>query len=139
MTEEEAIYVQPIGHYTAATGLNRDPTGATLYAPNGSILPSPGNIAVGGLVLNTTAGNPRRSGRYQLDRGRADFFERVGESIESRNTQSTNPQPCPVTAINPDIRNAYVTEWNFGIQHAFTGSMSLEVSYVGNHATRLGC
>ena len=49
----------------------------------------------------------------------------------------TNPQPCPVTAINPDIRNAYVTEWNFGIQHAFTGSMSLEVSYVGNHATHL--
>ena len=28
VTEEEAIYIQPIGHYTAATGLNGDPTGA---------------------------------------------------------------------------------------------------------------
>ena len=79
VTEEEAIYVQPIGHYTAATGLNGDPTGATLYAPNGSILPSPGNIAVGGLVLNTTAGNPPTlPAGINWTAGDADFLERVG-------------------------------------------------------------
>ena len=137
VTEEEAIYIQPIGHYTAATGLNGDPTGATLYAPNGSILPSPGNIAVGGLVLNTTAGNPPTLPAGISWTAGAPIFSNVSGSLKCGNGVGTNPQPCPVTAINPDIRNAYVTEWNFGIQHAFTGSMSLEVSYVGNHSTHL--
>ena len=137
VTEEEAIYVQPIGHYTAATGLNGDPTGAVLYAPNGSILPSPGNIAVGGLVLNTTAGNPPTLPAGISWTAGEPIFSNVSGSLKCGNGVGTNPQPCPVTAINPDIRNAYVTEWNFGIQHAFTGSMSLEVSYVGNHATHL--
>jgi len=137
VTEEEAIYVQPIGHYTAATGLNGDPTGVVLYAPNGSILPSPGNIAVGGLVLNTTAGNPPTLPAGITWTAGEPIFSNVSGSLKCGNGVGTNPQPCPVTAINPDIRNAYVTEWNFGIQHAFTGSMSLEVSYVGNHATHL--
>ena len=137
VTEEEAIYVQPIGHYTAATGLNGDPTGATLYAPDGSILPSPGNIAVGGLVLNTTAGNPPTLPAGISWTAGEPIFSNVSGSLKCGNGVGTNPQPCPVTAINPNIRNAYVTEWNVGIQHAFTGSMSLEVSYVGNHATHL--
>ncbi len=137
VTEEEAIYIQPIGHYTAATGLNGDPTGAILYAPNGSILPSPGNIAVGGLVLNTTAGNPPTLPAGINWTAGTPIFSNVSGTLKCGNGVGTNPQPCPVTAINPDIRNAYVTEWNFGIQHAFTNSLSLEVSYVGNHATHL--
>ncbi len=137
VTEEEAIYIQPIGHYTAATGLNGDPTGAILYAPNGSILPSPGNIAVGGLVLTTTAGNPPTLPAGINWTAGTPIFSNVAGTLKCGNGVGTNPQPCPVTAINPDIRSAYVTEWNFGIQHAFTNSLSLEVSYVGNHATHL--
>jgi hypothetical protein len=137
VTEEEAVYVQPVGHYTAATGLNGDPTGATLYAANGSILPSPGNIAVGGLVLNTTPGNPPTLPAGINWTAGTPIFSNVTSGIKCGNGIGTNPQPCPITAINQNIRNAYVTEWNVGFEHAFTNSLSLDASYVGNHATHL--
>ena len=137
VTEEEAIYVQPAGHYSAATGLNGDPTGATLYAANGSILPSPGNIAVGGLVLNTAPGTPPTLPAGISWTAGTPIFSNVSGGIKCGNGVGANPQPCPINAINPDIRNSYVTEWNVGIEHAITNSLSLDVSYVGNHSTRL--
>ena len=30
-----------------------------------------------------------------------------------------------------------MTEWNLGVEHAFTNTLALDVSYVGNHATHL--
>lgn len=137
VTEEEAIYIQPIGHYTAATGLNGDPTGATFYAPNGSVLPSPGNITVGGLVLNTTAGTPPTLPTGISWSAGTPIFSNLATSLQCGNGVAPNPAPCPITAINPNIRNAYVTEWNVGVQHAFTNNLSMEISYVGNHATHL--
>ena len=139
VTEEEAVYVQPTGHYTAATGLNGDPTGANLYAPNGSLLPTPGNIAVGGLVLNTTqtTGNPPVLPAGINWQAGMPIFSNVTGSINCGNGVGTNPAPCPITAINPNIRNAYVTEWNVGVEHAFTNTLALDISYVGNHATHL--
>ena len=36
--------------------------------------------------------------------------------------------------MNPNIRNPYVEEWNFGIQRELGHSSALEVRYVGNMA-----
>jgi len=44
---------------------------------------------------------------------------------------------CTVQATNPNLKNAYVMSWSLGIQHAITHNISLDVSYVGNHATKL--
>jgi hypothetical protein len=35
--------------------------------------------------------------------------------------------------INPHFREPYVESWNFAIQRALPGNMSLDVAYVGNH------
>jgi hypothetical protein len=33
------------------------------------------------------------------------------------------------------MRLPYITSWNFGIEHAFSANLTLDVSYVGNHGT----
>jgi len=49
----------------------------------------------------------------------------------------TNPGPCDTFAMNRNFRTPYVTNWTLGIQHAFSGKLSFESTYVGNHGTRL--
>ena len=46
-------------------------------------------------------------------------------------------QPCVVLGVDRNLRTPYVTTWTLDIQHAITRDMSLEVAYVGNHATKL--
>jgi hypothetical protein len=48
-----------------------------------------------------------------------------------------DPSPCSIMGVDPNLRDPYITNWNLGIQHAFTNNLSLEVSYVGNHGSRL--
>jgi hypothetical protein len=54
------------------------------------------------------------------------------------NPAVTNPAPCNIGGIDPNLRRAYVTTWNLAIQHAFTSTLSLNVAYVGDHGTHLG-
>jgi Carboxypeptidase regulatory-like domain len=44
---------------------------------------------------------------------------------------------CTIQATNPNLRTAYVGSWSLGIQHGITRNLSLDVSYVGNHAAKL--
>jgi hypothetical protein len=48
-----------------------------------------------------------------------------------------NPGPCNTFAMNRNFRTPYVENWTLGIQHAFSGKLSLESTYVGNHGVRL--
>jgi len=45
--------------------------------------------------------------------------------------------PCDTFAMNRNFRTPYVENWTLGIQHAFSGKLSFESTYVGNHGTRL--
>ncbi len=45
--------------------------------------------------------------------------------------------PCNVLAVDRKLRTPYVETWSLGVQRALTNSLSLEVSYVGNHASKL--
>ena len=47
---------------------------------------------------------------------------------------SYSPGP---NAYSKDFRNAYLQNWNFGIQRQILGNTVVEVAYVGNKATRL--
>lgn len=47
------------------------------------------------------------------------------------------PQPCSILGVDPNIRTPYVTTYNLGIQRAITNNLSLEATYVGNHASKL--
>ncbi len=48
-----------------------------------------------------------------------------------------NPGPCDTFAMNRNFRTPYVENWTLGIQHAFSGKLGLDVTYVGNHGTKL--
>jgi hypothetical protein len=45
--------------------------------------------------------------------------------------------PCNLVTLDPNLKYPYIVNWNFGVQHAFTNDLSLDVSYVGNHGDRL--
>jgi len=47
------------------------------------------------------------------------------------------PPPCSILAIDPNLRTPYVENWNIGIERAITSNISLDVTYVGNHAVKL--
>jgi hypothetical protein len=47
------------------------------------------------------------------------------------------PQPCTVLGVEQNLRTPYVATYNLGIQRAITNNLSLEATYVGNHATKL--
>ncbi len=120
----------PLQDYFGSQGaqLNLNPTGFSLVLPNGTVTPGVGNIQTGTQTfasqnlpwaLNTPVFNGSTSG------------------LTCGNGVGKNPAPCMLQAINPNIRNGYVTTWSLGVQHAFTNNLSLDVSYVGNHGTGL--
>jgi hypothetical protein len=45
--------------------------------------------------------------------------------------------PCNVLAVDPKLKTPYITNYNLGVQHAFTNNLSLDVGYVGNHGDNL--
>jgi hypothetical protein len=44
---------------------------------------------------------------------------------------------CSVMSVDPNLKTPYMVNYNFGIQHAITNNLSLEVGYVGNHGDNL--
>jgi hypothetical protein len=49
----------------------------------------------------------------------------------------SDPGPCNLLAVDPNLQTPYVMNFNLGIQHAFGNNISLEVGYVGDHGARL--
>jgi hypothetical protein len=49
----------------------------------------------------------------------------------------TASSQCDLTVINPNLKTPYMLSWNFGVQHAFSNNLSLEVGYVGTHGDNL--
>jgi|SRR5579872_3684856 len=50
---------------------------------------------------------------------------------------NTTPAPCSIMGINRNLRTPYITTWSLGVQRTVTNNLSLDVTYVGNHATKL--
>ena len=44
---------------------------------------------------------------------------------------------CNVAAVDPNLKNPYVINYNLGLQHVFANDFSLEIGYVGNHGALL--
>src|SRR5467141_1485054 len=47
------------------------------------------------------------------------------------------PAQCNIMGVDHNLRTPYITTWSLGIQRALTNNLSLDVTYVGNHATKL--
>lgn len=45
--------------------------------------------------------------------------------------------PCAIGGVTPHLEYPMVLNWNVGLQHAITNSLTLDASYVGNHGQHL--
>ena len=104
------------GSTAVTTGLNTSPTGALL---NG--VPGPGNMTAGAITLIAS----------QLN------WSLAGPVFPTGQITCTTAVPCPILAVDPHLRTPYVLSWNLGIQRALTHTLGLDVSYVGNHGSRM--
>ena len=107
------------GSTAVTTGLNTSPTGALL---NG--LPGPGNITAGAVTVTDST---QLKKTWNLD----------GPIFPAGQITCTTAVPCPILAVDPNLSTPYVTSWNIGIQHALTHTLGLDVSYVGNHGSKM--
>jgi len=111
---------------TVTLGVGTVPTGATIFdaaCPTGC--PGIGNIVTTGITLPS-------SSLTWVDQTTAIYPSNVTSQVECG-----NPDPCDTFAMNRHFRTPYVSNWTLGIQHAFSGKLSFESTYVGNHGTRL--
>ena len=49
----------------------------------------------------------------------------------------TAASPCPLYALDPNLKTPFVVNYSLGVQHSFGSNLSLDVGYVGNHGYNL--
>jgi hypothetical protein len=110
----------------SSVSLAANPTGAQLVV-NGVVTNGSGNIAVKAATLNASAINWSGTGNV---------FS-VPSQLQCGTGTGTDPGPCNLLSVDPNLLTPYIMNFNLGIQHAFGNDLSLEVGYVGNHGSRL--
>jgi hypothetical protein len=58
-------------------------------------------------------------------------------SLVGQTASCSNTAPCKIAAVDPHLADAQFFLWNFGIQHAFSNSLTMDISYVGNHGQHI--
>jgi hypothetical protein len=124
---------------TGGTTIGADPTGAclTYVVPGGSC---PANGTYGGTITTLTqvvkapslCWDPSSAATCRAGISQGTVFPTTG--VVPACSPSTR---CNILAVDPNLRTPYVTNWNLGVQHAFTNNLSLEVGYVATHGSRL--
>ena len=126
-------------------GLRTVPTGVNIYT-NGNATPTTagGNINVGQITFTGNAlGSATTPGTVKYgwanNGPRVPIYSLAPSCGDGTVTLPSGykPQQCTVLGVDPNLRTPYVTTWNLGIQRAITNNLSLEATYVGNHAAKL--
>jgi hypothetical protein len=117
---------------TVTLGLNVVPTGATLQV-GGVTTPGIGNIVATGVTLPASQLNWNGSSVG----GAPIYPANLTQAVVCGDGLGADATPCDVFAMDRNYRTPYVTNWTLGVQHAFSGKVSLDVAYVGNHGTKL--
>jgi carboxypeptidase family protein len=123
---------------TVTLGVGTVPTGATLIygAQCASGCPGIGDIFATGVTLGpVSASNP--IGINWVNQTTPLYPSSVTGAVQCGDGIGSDPNPCDSFAMNRNFRTPYVENWTVGIQHAFSGKLSLDATYVGNHAVKL--
>jgi outer membrane receptor protein involved in Fe transport len=115
----------------ATGGIITVPTGAQIVQ-NGVTTAGTGKIAVSSVTIPAS----NLAFNWQNNGPNTTIFPSASTPIQCGDGGS-DPGPCNVSGMDRNFRNPYVTNWTFGIQHAFTTDLSLDVAYIGNHGSRL--
>jgi len=125
-------------------GISKLPTGALFEVPGtGALQPGPGTIATktaslsGGLLslVNWNVGGPVLPATGAVACG--DGLTPVAPGGPATIPVGKKLAPCPIFAVDQNLRTPYVVSWTATIQHAFSNALSLEVAYIGNHGGHL--
>ena len=123
-------------------GLRVNPTGVPLYVGGVQVAgPTGGKIDAGAITFTGPAllGPNGIDSKWQNNSSSNPLYSAspaCGDGTPVPGVLVT-PQPCTIMGVDQNLRTPYVTTWSLGIQRALTNSLSLDVSYVGNHATKL--
>jgi hypothetical protein len=122
---------------TVTLGVGTVPTGATLIY--GTQCPPPNGCAGVGSIVTTgvTLAGSGPGGLNWLNQTTPIYPASVTGLVQCGDGLGTNPAPCDTFAMERNFRAPYVENWTLGIQHAFSGKLSLDATYVGNHGTKL--
>jgi hypothetical protein len=114
---------------TVTLGVGTVPAGATIVV-NGLATPGIGNILATGISI------PGPSLTWK-DQSTAIYPASATGSVQCGDLVGTDPGPCDTFAMERNFRTPYVENWTLGVQHAFSSKLSMDLSYVGNHAAKL--
>ncbi len=126
-------------------GLRTIPTGVPLYA-NGNPTPTTagGTINVATISYSgSSLGSPNTPGSiaygWNHNGPNTPLYSLSSACGDGTVTLSTGftPQPCSILGVDPNLKTPYVVTYNLGIQRALNNTLTLEATYVGNHAARL--
>jgi hypothetical protein len=125
---------------TVTLGANVVPTGAAIQV-NGVTTPGIGNIVASGITLASSQVNWNGSSVGGASIYPANLVSQVacgdGKTVVTATGTVTDAGPCDIFAMDRNYKTPYVTTWTVGVQHAFSGKVSLDAAYVGNHGSRL--
>jgi hypothetical protein len=130
-------------------GLRADPTGVNLYTCANPACTTTNVTTAGGTInvgqtestggnlapIKTAWANNATTPLYSPTPACGDGIATVGPGNGS--LSGTQPAPCSILGVDRNLRTPYITTWSLGIQRALTNDLSLDVTYVGNHATKL--
>jgi hypothetical protein len=117
---------------TVTLGVNVVPTGAVLQV-NGVTTPGLGSIVATGITLPASQLNWNGSSVG----GASIYPSNITGLVACGDGVGADAGPCDTFAMARNYRTPYVSNWTLGIQHAFSGRLSLDLAYVGNHGTKL--
>lgn len=126
----------PTGHGTTAIR-----TGASLIwdHPNLEVLAGAGSIPTGFQLCSPAcvqgSGTIANSAVVAFPTA-SDWNNVVFPSLSITPSCTTFSQ-CNITYVDPNLKFPYIVNWSFGIQHRFTNSLGLDLTYVGNYGANL--
>src|SRR5215475_9384492 len=144
------IFLSQQNQNNPSVGLSTNPSGFVLCrgavnttgsgcAPGVAADPTIGDIRSAGLPLPAPTGTAAPvPGQLNWNQNPAVYGGNIYPSSSDTSVLKCGTNRlCTIQATDPNLKNAYVLSWSLGIQHQVTRSISLDVSYVGNHATKL--
>jgi Carboxypeptidase regulatory-like domain/TonB dependent receptor len=124
---------------SSATGVSAVPTAAQLFTNGTGIATGQGTGAIklsnASFLPSQLCWDPATCALVGGKAGQATVFP-IG-LVRCGSGRAPDPGPCNLMGVDPNLKDPYITNWNIGIQHAFNSNLSVDVSYVGNHGTKL--
>ncbi len=117
---------------TVTLGANVVPTGAVIQV-GGVSTPGIGNIVASGITLGASELNWNGSSVG----GTGIYPSGLVSQVACGDGIGNDAGPCDIFAMDRNYKTPYITTWTLGVQHAFSGRLSLDAAYVGNHGSRL--